>query len=529
MNFFIRTNIGTNIGIGHLVRVSRLADRLHKLGHKCWFFVDHLPKNNFEIFRKNKLHPIYSNKKKFSTESKAAKIYNLKTSEIGRGFVIVDDYRLSHVWEKIVNKKHLKLLAFDDLEDKKHYADFILNYNPRHYENNLYNKKNIIKKNCKLLVDPRYNIINPTSKRGSNYLESKSFEILFYAGGGGDHRYFYKTISKLLNITKKVKKKITVKVIIGPLSKNKNLIFKLSKKNKQITPIVNETNLSKHIAKAKIFIGAAGTAIFETSFYKIPTILFQMSKNQKNDYSALEKLGHYLILNKEDLRESEKIAKLIITLVEQYKRFKNLVKNRSIHLDNKGVNRIAKVILGKNKAKIDNKKNLKKSNFKNKILLKKALDEEINHYLQSRNLPLNRQQSTHNKKISSIDHYIWWFKNRRNSFVLTKNQKKILYIYDEKIYGMKDTDYFLSGWFACSKECTGKEIMFALNWQRKLYKKSIKKIIWLGFVNSNNVFGNYITKYFFGKRISNKNNFMSKILKRNFNVNTDYSFYYRKG
>ena len=49
MNFFIRTNIGTNIGIGHLVRVSRLADRLHKLGHKCWFFVDHLPKNNFAV------------------------------------------------------------------------------------------------------------------------------------------------------------------------------------------------------------------------------------------------------------------------------------------------------------------------------------------------------------------------------------------------------------------------------------------------------------------------------------------------
>ena len=53
MNFFIRTNISKEIGIGHLVRVMRLGDKLKKLGHKCWFFIDHVPKSNLKIFKLN--------------------------------------------------------------------------------------------------------------------------------------------------------------------------------------------------------------------------------------------------------------------------------------------------------------------------------------------------------------------------------------------------------------------------------------------------------------------------------------------
>ena len=109
MNFFIRTNISKEIGIGHLVRVMRLGDKLKKLGHKCWFFIDHVPKSNLKIFKLNKLYSIYSEKSNFSSEIEDSKIFNLKTSQIGMGFVIVDDYRLSYVWEKAVAKKHLKI------------------------------------------------------------------------------------------------------------------------------------------------------------------------------------------------------------------------------------------------------------------------------------------------------------------------------------------------------------------------------------------------------------------------------------
>ena len=58
-----------------------------------------------------------------------------------------------------------------------------------------------------LLINPRYNIINPTFKKGIGYLKSNNFEILFYIGGAGDLSYFYKIIINLLNLTKQLKKK----------------------------------------------------------------------------------------------------------------------------------------------------------------------------------------------------------------------------------------------------------------------------------------------------------------------------------
>ncbi len=39
------------------------------------------------------------------------------------------------------------------------------------------------------------------------------------------------------------------------------------------------------------------------------------------------------------------------------------------------------------------------------------------------------------------------------------------------LFFMQNIEYKASGWFACSKNCTIREILYALNWQRYKYKK----------------------------------------------------------
>ena len=74
-------------------------------------------------------------------------------------------------------------------------------------------------------------------------------------------------LSLSVPLTKETHNMINIKKM--KLMKKKSIIINTSRGG-----VVNEIDLSKHIAKAKIFVGSAGTSIFETSFYKIPTIYY---------------------------------------------------------------------------------------------------------------------------------------------------------------------------------------------------------------------------------------------------------------
>ena len=43
-----------------------------------------------------------------------------------------------------------------------------------------------------------------------------------------------------------------------------------------------ENNIIKYLKTSKIFVGTSGTSIYETAYSKIPSLLFQISKNQEN-------------------------------------------------------------------------------------------------------------------------------------------------------------------------------------------------------------------------------------------------------
>ena len=312
MNVYIRTNCSSKIGLGHLVRTTRLAIEMRRIGLVCFFFLDNFYSGRFCDFEKISM---YNNRNKFTNEVNDAKLFCKLTKKKKPGIVLVDDYRLSKRWEKHVSRFHKKIITFDDMEDNEHYADTIINYNPRHYPIIKYDYKNNKKKNCNYLINLKYSILSREKIIRSYALESDKFYITFYIGGGSDQKIIYKLLLELIKIKKKLSK-IKFLVIIGPLSTNKNLIIKLSKKYDFIEFVDDSINLYHLIKKSKIFIGSSGTAIFESAFLKTPTILFKMSKNQNTNIFSLEKIGHFFFLDLSHLNLTKKFSKLILLLIK---------------------------------------------------------------------------------------------------------------------------------------------------------------------------------------------------------------------
>jgi hypothetical protein len=129
-------------------------------------------------------------------------------------------------------------------------------------------------------------------------------------------------------------------------------------------------------------------------------------------------------------------------------------------------------------------------------------------------LEINKKNSSNYISIPILDHYIWWFKTNRKSYVLLRNGIKILYFYEEKLTFISKNNYLLSGWFACVENCTIKEILQALNWQRN----KNKKVKWISFIKKTNHLSIKLSKYI-GWRNMDKKNKIINILARNFKIN----------
>ena len=216
-------------------------------------------------------------------------------------------------------------------------------------------------------------------------------------------------------------------------------------------------------------------------------------------------------------------ADLLISLISNYSSLLKLYKKPELKIDNLGSSRIVNELFNykngnkKNKIIIDDRNtNIKKLNYRVRDV--NILD--INHYLFCRNKKINKLVSSSKKDISNIEHYNWWFNNKRKSYILKKNHIKLLYFYEQEIVISK-TKYFVSGFFVNDK-CKFHDVVFALNWQKKQSKPKDK---WVQFIHKKNIVFNKISNKL-GWKLIDKDDYISKSIVNKYKLNENSYFFY---
>lgn len=469
----IRTNLSLKVGLGHYMRMIRLAK---KLSQKKLIFVIDKPNEEFE--EKKYKHLYLYKDDTFQNELKDSnkilliiKKYKVKT-------IIVDDYRLGLNWEKNIKKNsNLKLIVFDDFYNRKHNCDFYFN-------SKILNKTEInelrfnLSNKTKLFLGPRYAIINPNLKKNIFIKEKKN--ITFYAGGGGNPKIFYNVIK---NLCYSKNKNIQINLIVS-LNKNYlNKYFHLKKKFKKFN-IFFRNNYDEVINNTNLFIGCQGNSIYENSYLKKLSILFPISVNQINKNDDLFSLGHFFIIKKKYLKNYEKLSELILKILGNLKKLTHESFKEVNLVDNLGIKRISEAIL-----------NQKKNSFhqaiekkgKDTINIKRVTLKDIHSYLNARNLNQNRSNMINQKKIKLFDHYIWWLSNdfsSRETYKLYDSDNRILLFIWHKKIKINKRNYYVGGWFVNSSYCKISDVYSALRWQIQTTK--INKIKWICAIKKNN-------------------------------------------
>ena len=285
---FIRVDSGLEIGTGHMMRCLSLAKILTEYNFEVCFLSKKLEGNICDLIIKNEYKIEYlSNTNNIESKyNDVSDIIKILCKEKEKPFIIVDHYDLDVEWEKQVQKYVEKLIVIDDLANRNHVCDLLLDQNL--YENMDDRYVDLVSSNCEILVGPKYALLRKEfSEKRKKSIPRKNFNKIMVSFGGSDPNN--ETI-KVLNALKKIKmKNIKIDVIIRKTNPNLNKIKEICDSIENCFLFQDVENMEEFMIDSDLSIGAAGITTWERCCLGLPSIVTTIADNQIEVVKAITK------------------------------------------------------------------------------------------------------------------------------------------------------------------------------------------------------------------------------------------------
>ena len=404
MNVVFRVDASDFIGSGHVMRCLSLADELKRRKIKARFVcrnnVGHLI--NFIKNKGYKVH-VLPFKKYFSENAGDYKEYQntdliidaRQTIEaldnIKVDWLIVAHYAINSKWETEL-KKHVKsVLVIDDLANREHDCDILLDQNWFGIEaNSRYDQ--LIPRYCAPLLGPSFALLSKDYKiaRKQNKAHNgKINRILIFMGSvdsGGQ------TVKALMALCLEELKYISIDIVIGNSNKDINKIINIASSRKKTVIHKSLPSLSKLMLKADLMLCTGGSTTWERCCLGLPAIIVIAARNQSKFTKLLAKDGVQLLLgNSKEINDQDWFL-MIHKLIKDKAMVKEMSILSSRIVDGMGVNRVLLRLYG----------------FSMPINIRKATDYDEKILFDWANDPIVRKFSFNEKPITYDEHHEWF-------------------------------------------------------------------------------------------------------------------------
>lgn len=305
-----RVDASIDIGAGHVMRCLTLAQAFRVKGFDCEFIcrehdgnlISMIKQKGFDVIG---LPVVQSSAMAEDLGSENNALYGSwlgadwetdarqTLDSIDREFVdllVVDHYSLDERWETLVRGVCQTLLVIDDLANRPHCCDALLDQNAgRHYGH----YSPLINPECRVLLGPKYALLRPEFSELRDYSLNRraNFQIrhILICMGGVDKQNYTEALLDALQECD-TPEGIEITVVMGAHAPWLDRVRdKAALLPQQVTVKVGVENMAALIADSDLVIGAGGSSSWERCCLGVPSIVLATADNQRYIVQELEK------------------------------------------------------------------------------------------------------------------------------------------------------------------------------------------------------------------------------------------------
>ncbi|MEG3081825.1 UDP-2,4-diacetamido-2,4,6-trideoxy-beta-L-altropyranose hydrolase [Halomonas sp. 5021] len=312
MRVVFRVDASIDIGTGHVMRCLTLADALSSNGAECHFISRDLHGNLIEQtrFRGYTVHvlPAPDDRTNLAQEPPHASWLGVdwltdadESSSVLRDlnpeWLVLDHYALDSCWEKATRQHWKRLFVIDDLADRTHIADVLLDQN---LGRQVSDYKSLLPEHAHCLVGPQYALLRPefAELRPYNLMRREDGELrhLLISLGGVDKDNATGAVLRALQDCP-LPEDCTITVVMGGHSPHLDDVQAIASTMAWPTEVaININDMAKRMTEADLAIGAAGSSSWERCCLGLPTLILILAENQKQIAYAMDASGAALTL-----------------------------------------------------------------------------------------------------------------------------------------------------------------------------------------------------------------------------------------
>lgn len=350
-----RADSSTIMGSGHVMRCLTLADALARQGCRVSFVCRDLPGNiiptiaarGYEVRTLACLseadglvtHDDYSRWLCAPWETDAAETAEiLKSLPQPADLLVVDNYAFGEKWEETVRPYVRKLLAIDDLANRCHHCDFLLDQNLGAETDKDY--RPLVDDTCTLLLGAPYALLRPEFARlrkAGRVRDGRIGRVLVFFGGGDPTNETGKALAAL-----GAAGDFTVDVVLGASNPHRREIEAQCRALAGATVHLQTDDMAGLMAAADLAIGGCGTATWERCCLGLPSVCLTIAENQEPIAAAAAKAGALLHLGKAEEVSVQDIRQAVADLLTDPTRVAAMAANAYKLVDGLGTDRVIK-------------------------------------------------------------------------------------------------------------------------------------------------------------------------------------------
>ena len=361
MQVVLRADASLQIGTGHVMRCLTLADELRARGADCHFICRAQPGHLVTLLESRgfsvtelpigpvDFHPALDHGEAPTAHSQwlgcdwrtDARQTQEVLAAMRPDWLVVDHYALDARWEAALESYVRHLMVIDDLADRPHACDFLLDQN--FYTDMTTRYLGRVPHACEMLLGPNHVLLRPEFTRMRQLARQRGGHvrrILVFFGGSDPTN---QTRNVLVALGMLSLPEIAVDVVIGSSNPNRLQLQELCGSMPYVALHCQVANMAELIERADLGIGAGGVAMWERCYLGLPTITVVFADNQLRTTEDVARIGAIKYLGRCTSFTADDYAKAIKGMIESPEEMQRMAEV-SLGLVHPGTRRVAEVM-----------------------------------------------------------------------------------------------------------------------------------------------------------------------------------------